>query len=131
MKGLLCFLLAIPTIAFAQKGKVDELKLEDLYPEKSPMGKTARGMSWSYDDRYVAYLWNPYDDRGNDLWIFDTVSKKSTRLTSIEMFSKFDRETKVTMERYAREKEDENKKRGLSGDDLKKFEEDIRKRKEK
>lgn len=131
MKSLLCFFVAIPVVAFAQKGRVEELKLEDLYPEKSPIGKTARGMSWAYDDRYVAYLWNPYDDRGTDLWVYDVVSKRSTRLTSIEMFSKFDRETRVTMERYAREKDDENKKRGLSGDDLKKFEEEIRKRKEK
>lgn len=128
--SIACVASLLPTLLFAQ-AKLDDLKLEDLFPEKSLAGKTARGMAFSADDRYLAYLWNPYEDRGSDIWIYDTLTKSSKRVTDIELMSKFDRDTKRTLERYRREKDDENKKRGLSGDDLKKFEEEIKKRKEK
>ncbi|MFN8219779.1 MAG: prolyl oligopeptidase family serine peptidase [Fimbriimonadales bacterium] len=124
--------LALPAVLFAWgQNKKDDLTLDDLYPEKPLTGKTARGMSWSSDDRYVAYVWNPYDDKGSDIWVYDTVEKKATRITSIDMMAPFDRDTLKTKERYQREKDDENKRRGLSGDELKKFEEEVKKRKEK
>lgn len=131
MRAIIFSTLALVPVAVFAQAKKDELKLDDLFPEKSLTGKTARAMSFSPDDRYLAYSWNLYDDKGSDLWLYDTVTGTSKRWTSIETMAKFDRDTKKTMARYAREKEDENKKRGLSGDDLKKFEEEVKKRKEK
>jgi hypothetical protein len=80
--------------------KAEELKLEDLFPKKSMFGKRARGVAWSHDDRYLAYLWNAYDDKGYDLWVYDTKEKKARRITSPELFVAFDRELKPIIERY-------------------------------
>lgn len=101
-------LLALQAPTFT--GLRNDLKLDDLYAEKALTGKTAAGSSFSHDDRYIAYLWNPYDDRGNDIWVYDTLKKQSFRLTSVDMMAKFDRETKAIADRYKKEREEDEKK---------------------
>ncbi len=55
-------------LAFGQS-----LTLDDLYPRRSYFGRPATNLEWSFDDRYLAYCWNPYDVKGGpNLWIFDT-----------------------------------------------------------
>ncbi len=119
---------AMPVLVPAVQEKQEGLRLEDLFPEESFFGKTARSRSWSYDDRYLGYLWNPYEDRGFDLWIYDTKERKAQRLTSLEMMTNFDREAIKILERYRREKEEREKLKGLSEEERRKKEEEIRQR---
>lgn len=81
------------------------LKFDNMYPRRSYFGKTGAPQGFSPDDRYLAYLWNPYDTRGNDLWLFDTQTKTSKRLTSIEMMAKFDRDAKLAIDFYKKDDE--------------------------
>ncbi len=96
-----------PTIMALEKKA--GLSFEDLYPRKSYFGKSASGLTWSKSERYLAYLWNPYDDKGNDLWIFDSQTGKSQRVTSIDVMMPFDRKLKDAVERYKKDKADEDK----------------------
>ncbi len=89
--------------AFAQSSKAGALEFDDLYPRRPFTGKSASGMEWSHSDRYVAYLWNGYKDRGNDLWLYDTQSGQSRRLTSMELMRPFDRDIPKAIERYQKE----------------------------
>jgi len=107
------------------------ITLDMFFPKKSPRGKTPAGLGWSEDGRYLGYLWNPYDDHGNDLWVYDSESGKSRRLTSIEMFADFDREIPSIIERYKKDKETEEKRKGLSDAERRKLEdEDEQKKKD-
>ncbi len=108
--------------------KVEELKLEDLFPKKSFFGKRARGLAWSHDDRYLGYLWNAYDDKGYDLWVYDTRERKSKRLTSPETFLPFDRELKAIIERYKKDREEDERRKKLSDEERKKLEEEDEKK---
>ncbi|MCW5936428.1 MAG: S9 family peptidase [Fimbriimonadaceae bacterium] len=80
-----------------------DLKFDDLFPRRSFFGKTARAAQWSHDDRFVAYLWNAYDDRGSDLWIYDTQKGKAIRATSLDLLKAFDYEAVKAGDRFARE----------------------------
>lgn len=106
----------------------DDLKLEDLFPRKSFFGKRARSMAWSHDDRYLAFLWNPYDDKGYDLWVYDTREKKSRRLTSPEVFLPFDRSLKEIIERYKKDREEDERRKKLSEEERRKLEEEDEKK---
>lgn len=108
--------------------KKRELELRDLFPRKSFFGKRARGMQWSHDDRYLAYLWNPYDDKGYDLWLYDTRERKSRRLTSIGLFATFDREVKPILERYKKEREEDERRTKLSEEERRKLEDEDEKK---
>ncbi len=112
----------------AEEKKGQDLKLDDLFPRKSFFGKRARGMAWSHDDRYLAYLWNAYDDKGYDLWLYDTKEKKARRLTSPEVFLPFDRELKEIIERYKKDREEDERRRKLSEEERKKLEEEDEKK---
>lgn len=90
----------------ALAGPDAKLNFDDLYPRRPFFGKTASAVTWSPDDRYIAYLWNPYQDRANDLWLYDVQSGKSKRLTSIEGMKPFDREIPAAIERYKKEDEE-------------------------
>jgi len=83
--------IACTSLGIAQT--TDILKFDDVFPRKRLTGKTASDMTWSFDNRFLAYKWNAIDDIGMDLWIYDSKEKKTTRVTSIESMSKFDRDT--------------------------------------
>lgn len=86
-----------------------DLKFDDIWPRKPFQGKIASGLKWSHDGRFLAYLWNPYDDKGMDLWLYDTREGKSVRITSIDLMTEFDPEPRKAMERYKKDKEEEEK----------------------
>jgi dipeptidyl aminopeptidase/acylaminoacyl peptidase len=132
LSGLLTAFIVVLSGATPAPGQqeTNELKLEDLFPEKSFFGKTARAMAWSFDDRYVAYLWNTYEDKGYDLWLYDTRRQAGRRLTSIEMMAGFDREAAAILERYREEKAEEERRKGLSEEERKKLEDEDKRRKE-
>jgi dipeptidyl aminopeptidase/acylaminoacyl peptidase len=90
----LCALLSVS--AFGSTGlelafeRETDLKFDDLFPRRSYLGKSARVLGWSHDDRYMAYLWNGYFDMGSDLWLYDSKSGKSVRVTTPDSFIPFD-----------------------------------------
>ncbi|MDQ2986285.1 MAG: prolyl oligopeptidase family serine peptidase [Armatimonadota bacterium] len=110
------------------------LTLEGLFPDKSPFGKAARDMAWSDDDDFVAYLWNPYDDKGSDLWLYDVKQGKARRVSDIRKMSTFDSELKEVAMRYERDLREEKRRETLTEEERKKLkekdEEDAKKRTE-
>jgi len=110
-------------LAFGQS-----LTLDDLYPRRSYFGRPATNLEWSFDDRYLAYCWNPYDVKGGpNLWIFDTKTGTSKQITSIEMFADFDRDIPKAIQRYKKEAEDEQKADKMSDREYREY---IQKKKE-
>ncbi|PQO28133.1 prolyl oligopeptidase family serine peptidase [Blastopirellula marina] len=106
----------LPAVSHAKKTKKDdaksELKLEDLFPEKSVFGPSARGAEFSADGRYAAYLYRPYNERrhGSDLWIYDFKTRKTERITDIGVMSKFQRSSRIVIEdRLKKHKQDSDK----------------------
>lgn len=112
----------------------EELRLEDLIPRRSHFGKAARSFRWSHDGRYLAFLWNPYEERGWtsdnwDLWIYDAEKGEKTRVTSMDVMAAFDREIPKARERYRREDEAFRKREQLS--DLERRREERKEREER
>ena len=101
------FLIALCWLASSAVAQT--LNFDDLYPRRPFTGKSAAGMEWSHSDRYVAYLWNSYKDRGMDIWLYDTQEGSTKRLTSMEVMKPFDREIPKAMERYQKEDEELDK----------------------
>jgi dipeptidyl aminopeptidase/acylaminoacyl peptidase len=71
--------------------KKEGLTLEQLFPKKGLFGPTAHGMAFSFDGKYAAYLYSPYQERrhGSDLWVLDLATNRSRRLTSAGVMAKF------------------------------------------
>ncbi|MBI5707954.1 MAG: S9 family peptidase [Armatimonadetes bacterium] len=97
-----------------------DLKFDDCFPRKSFWGKTASGLTWSSDGRYLAYFWNPYEVKGGlDLYLYDTskpvaagsvpASANPRRMTSMEFMKPYDRDIAKAIERYKKDVEDEDK----------------------
>jgi len=83
-----------------KKEDKQELKLEDLFPEKSLFGPSASGMAFSYDGKYAAYLYKPYKERrhGNDLHIYDVEKDQVKRITWASVMAKFQKSTRKVVE---------------------------------
>ncbi|MFU8830273.1 MAG: hypothetical protein ACNA8P_12680, partial [Phycisphaerales bacterium] len=80
---------------------VDEhLTLERIFPERSAFGPSASAMSFSHDGRYAAYLYRPNIERrhGNDIWLYDTQTGETERLTSVSVLSPFQASTRKVAE---------------------------------
>lgn len=121
--------VSTPSIASAFAAKEDkstdkgELTLEELFPEKSLFGPSARSPEFSDDGRYAAYLYRPYQERrhGSDLWIYDFKTGKSQRVTNIEMMSAFQRSARIVIEdrlKKHKKSSEEDKKDKESSEDL-------------
>ena len=85
-------------LAFANSEKSDVIKpikakdltLEQLFRSKSYFGKAATHLRFSHDGRYLAYAWNPYGEEGNDLYLYDSETGKTTRITSPAVMRNYD-----------------------------------------
>ncbi len=102
LSALICSALISPL--YGPSGPTTDLKFDDVFPRRSYFGKTARGLEWSGDDRYLIYLWNGYDDPGADLWLYDKTTGKSQRMTSMEVMAEYDRDMAKAIARYKAEK---------------------------
>lgn len=79
-----------------------QISLEEFYRVKPFAGKTAREITFSHSDRFVAFLWNSYREMGNqvfrssrnprgyDLYVYDIEKGVLTRVTSLEKMKPFD-----------------------------------------
>src|SRR5688572_21535816 len=83
-----------------RKAEGDELTLEKFFPERSPFGPSATGITFSQDGRFAAYLYRPYDERrhGSDLYIYDTQTGASRRVTSASRMAEFQADTRKVVE---------------------------------
>ncbi len=84
-----------------------ELKLEELFPEKSVFGTSVSSPAFSYDGRYGAWLYRPYDERrhGNDLYLYDTQNGELIRVTMASVMAEFQESArKVVEDRIAKVK---------------------------
>jgi dipeptidyl-peptidase 4 len=118
------------SVALAGPDKDAKLNFDDIYPRRSYIGKSAVGMEWSHDDRYLAYLWNPFKDRGLDIWLYDTKDGTTKRLTSIEGMKPFDRDIPKAIERYKLEDDELDKADQMSDLDFREWTQKKRKENE-
>lgn len=90
----------------------EKLTLERIFPKNSFFGPSARSMSFSHDGRFVAFLYRPYEERrhGNDLYIHDTQSGQTRRITSVGRLSEFQAEARKVRD----DREKKAKKAGYS-----------------
>ncbi|MEE8154320.1 MAG: prolyl oligopeptidase family serine peptidase [Phycisphaerales bacterium] len=104
----------------------EALTLKRLFPEKSLFGPSARGMAFSHDGRYGAYLYRPYLERrhSSDLWIYDVQAQETRRVTSVSVMADFQKATReVRKDRIKKAKKRTGKKKkdeAENGDDAKK-----------
>ena len=77
--------------ALAAEPAEEKLDLEEYFPEDSIFGPSANVGEFSHDGRFAAFLYRPYDERrhGADLYVYDTQTGKSRRLTSASRLSEF------------------------------------------
>jgi dipeptidyl aminopeptidase/acylaminoacyl peptidase len=123
-------LVALSVFARASAAPPPPLTIDELFPERSFLGKTARALAWSHDDPFVAFLWNEFDDKGADLWLFDTKDGKRRRLTSLATFLPFDRELAAIRDRYDKERAEQERRRTLSFAERNRLDEDDRRKRE-
>ncbi len=81
--------------ALTKKPSNTAFTLKNIFPpkERPLFGPRARGAAFCADGRYAAYLWRSYRERrhGSDLWVYDTKTQKTTRITSAVRLAKFQR----------------------------------------
>nr|WP_316639916.1 prolyl oligopeptidase family serine peptidase [uncultured Roseateles sp.] len=67
-----------------------DLTLEQLYRAKPYRGTEAKEMRFSPDARYLAYLWNPFGEAGTDLYLYDSQTGQTRRITSLALMQAHD-----------------------------------------
>ena len=67
-----------------------ELTLENLFENDKLFGKTPSDLAWSYDSSLLAYRWNIFEATGYDIWLYDTKTKTTRALTTVETFAPFE-----------------------------------------
>ncbi|MBX3322622.1 MAG: prolyl oligopeptidase family serine peptidase [Phycisphaeraceae bacterium] len=99
-----CF-LGSPSIGAAaaredKTEKKDALTLERIFPERSFFGPGASSMTFSHDGRFAAFLYRPYHERrhGSDLYIHDTSTGQTRRVTTASRMAEFEASTRLVVE---------------------------------
>ena len=67
----------------------DKITLEEFYKVRSYFGKSAKGLNFSEDGNYLAFMWNPYNEFGYDLYVYDMKGEKMLRVTAMDLMRKF------------------------------------------
>ncbi|MFZ6760516.1 prolyl oligopeptidase family serine peptidase [Undibacterium sp. Ji50W] len=81
---------AIANVNNVAKIKPADLTLEQVYRAKGYAGQAARNMLFSKDGRYLAYTWNPFGENGFDLYVHDTQTGETKRITSPALMKTYD-----------------------------------------
>ncbi len=66
------------------------LSLEQVFRAEPYRGENAKEVKFSRSGRYLAYLWNPFGEPGSDLYVHDSKTGKTVRLTSPAIMAAFD-----------------------------------------
>lgn len=64
--------------------------LEQIFRAEPYRGENAKEAAFSRSGRYLAYLWSPFGEPGTDLWVHDTKTGKTQRITSPHVMAAFD-----------------------------------------
>ena len=64
--------------------------LEQIFRAQPYRGDNAKDAAFSKSGRYLAYLWSPFGEPGTDLWVHDTRTGKTTRVTSPQVMAAFE-----------------------------------------
>ena len=80
--------------------------LEQIFRAQPYRGENAKEAAFSKSGRYLAYLWSPFGEPGADLWVHDTRSGKTTRVTSPQVMAAF--EAPEDMARFNRKLQQRN-----------------------
>ena len=64
--------------------------LEQIFRAEPYRSESAKDAAFSRSGRYLAYLWNPFGEPGTDLWVHDTRTGKTQRITSPQVMAAFD-----------------------------------------
>ncbi|BBB65777.1 hypothetical protein UNDYM_1524 [Undibacterium sp. YM2] len=103
---------AAPAIASVAKIKPADLTLEQVYRAKGYAGQAARHIQFSKDGRYLAYTWNPFGENGFDLYVHDTQTGETKRITSPALMKTYDApEDWERFDKKAKQKEKEEAER--------------------
>lgn len=128
--AVLCGLLSFSSPCSADENDIfrfeTDLKFDQMFPRVPYSGKAARGMAWSHDGRYLAYLWNPFDEPGFDLYLYDSQTKESKRLTTPKTFEPFDRELPRMLLQINRDNDRRQKLLSMSDREFREFREKER-----
>lgn len=87
--GSLALALALSAAAPLQ-AQTSAPTLEQIFRAQPYRGVDAKGAAFSRSGRYLAYLWNPIGEPGTDLWVHDTQTGKTQRITSPQVMAAFD-----------------------------------------
>ncbi|MBT9495607.1 MAG: hypothetical protein IV107_25325, partial [Paucibacter sp.] len=89
---LAALLSAVTLSALAQNPTASSttLSLEKVFRAESYRGENAKSPEFSRSGRYLAYLWNPFGEPGTDLYVHDSKTGKTQRLTSPALMAAFD-----------------------------------------
>ncbi|HEY9109696.1 MAG TPA: prolyl oligopeptidase family serine peptidase [Roseateles sp.] len=80
--------------------------LEQIFRAQPYRGENAKEAAFSRSGRYLAYLWSPFGEPGSDLWVHDTRTGKTTRVTSPQVMAAFD--APEDMERFEKKLKQRN-----------------------
>jgi len=81
---------AAPVSTSVAKINSADLTLEQVFRAKSYAGQAARQIHFSNDGRYLAYVWNPFGEVGSDLYVHDTQTGETKRITSPAIMKAYD-----------------------------------------
>ena len=90
MRRFALLLAAVLTAAATAQTPPPPLTLEQLYRAQPYRGEAAKEARFSHSGRYLAYLWNPHGEPGSDLYVHDTRSGQTQRVTSPAALAAFD-----------------------------------------
>lgn len=88
--GSLALCLALTPATPLQAQAAAAASLEQIFRAQPYRGENAKDAAFSRNGRYLAYLWNPFGEPGSDLWVHDTQTGKTQRITSPQAMAAFD-----------------------------------------
>ncbi len=90
--GSLALVLALAAVMplQAQTALTAAPTLEQVFRVEPYRGVDAKDAAFSRSGRYLAYLWNPFGEPGTDLWVHDTKTGKTQRITSPQVMAAFE-----------------------------------------
>lgn len=86
----LALTLSATTPLHAQTAPANVPTLEQMFRAQPYRGEAAKEAAFSKSGRYLAYLWSPFGEPGADLWVHDTRTGKTTRVTSPQVMAAFE-----------------------------------------
>lgn len=104
---LMIFFITIYGISTELKVKNSDLSIEEFFNVNSIVGKSSRDLSFSFDDTYLAFRWNSFEEEGYDLYLYNIKDKTIKKVTSIEIMKKYD--TPEDYKKFIEKKEQKEK----------------------